>query len=158
KLQSARENSAGDAWHRAFSRASTRFRLRLGRAKARPYNGSADENAQQKAGVDQWAQLVETDDEVGGKHHQYGNQKGQAAITHHGAREQRDGADRSEVPRMRRQAQGRGKDDHGEDENGAEQDCLFLGFFLFHLSLLWPDSKPAYRDAPATAAAGSRSQ
>src|SRR5260370_1203762 len=42
------------------------------------------------------------------------------------------GAARSEVAGMRREAQGEGKDDHGEDENGAEQHGFLFGFFHFH--------------------------
>src|ERR1700724_1535262 len=111
KLQSAEERSAGDAWHDVFFRGRRGSWLGLslrsrGRAKARPCDGSADEDAEEKTGVNQRAQLVETDNGIGGEHHQKRKEEGQAAVAHHGAGKQGDRADGSEVPGMLGEAQG----------------------------------------------------
>jgi hypothetical protein len=115
KLQSAQEGCSSDAQKIAFL-----------------IQEAADTHAEEKTGIDQWTELVEADDEVGGKHHDHGKDEGNAAAAHHGAGKQSDRADWSEVPGMRGETQGSSDYDHCEDENGPEHEIIFVRAIDFH--------------------------
>jgi hypothetical protein len=115
ELERAEENGAADAENTA--------------AILEP---SADEHAEQEAGIDHGNEAVEADEKVSGKEGHERGEKRDAAIAKHRAGKERHGTDWREIPRVRHDAHDGGEDNHYGGENGAKHENVRGQFFLVH--------------------------
>src|ERR1700687_4381156 len=93
----------------------------------------ADGHVDEEAGIDYEHQFVEADENVAEEEREKGKEKREAAITQNGAGEERHRADRREIPGVRSDAQGSGKQNQGERKQCAIEQIFFLGHFCVHL-------------------------
>ena len=97
-----------------------------GGAVAQPEaNGNVDE----EAGVDHEHQFVETDENVAEEEGEQGKEKRETAVLERGAGEKRHRANGREIPGMRGDAQGGGKQNQGKSEQRAVEQIFFLRHF-----------------------------
>src|ERR1700741_5072850 len=117
ELKSAEENGAADAKNGAAIR-----------------ERSANQNAQQEAGIDNGNEAMKAHEEVSSEESQEWKQKSDAAIMEHRAGEDGHGTDGSEIPRVRKDSHHGGEDDHYGCENGAKNEKVSGRFIMEHHS------------------------
>src|SRR6266702_2279883 len=93
---------------------------------------AADEDAEEKTGVNNGDEFVEADEDVAEKEGEKRKKKSEAAVTQDGAGEKRHGAHGREIPWVRGDAQGGGEQDHTEREQRAIEQTFILRNFRIH--------------------------
>jgi hypothetical protein len=92
----------------------------------------ANQHAEEEAGIHNGNEAVKADKEVTGEECHEWKKKCYAAIAKHRSRKKGHGADRREIPRMRKAAHCGGENDHYRGENGAKHKNVSGRFFLEH--------------------------